>query len=305
MNLISESKGTMLMLLSIVCFTVNTLAVRALSLHFPDCNGWQVTLFRGLAGTLVVVAFFSKGRNLRLRSLIDRPKVIWRGILGATGVAIFYITIIHLGPARAVVINLSYPVFAALLASLFLKEHLGLVKLTWILIGFAGLIIFVGPKSLDGGVSFYDLLAIGGALIAAGVVVLIRTLHRSEHSSTIFASQAIYCILLAAPITTSSTLTLPPAALIGLAVAGIVVAGGQLFMTFAYRHLDVSKGASMQMLLPIATAIGAWFIFDEKLTTIENAGAALTLLATLMVNRRTSKPLLKMPSNPTPIHDNH
>ena len=293
------------MLLSIVCFTVNTLAVRALSLHFPDCNGWQVTLFRGLAGTLVVVAFFSKGRNLRLRSLIDRPKVIWRGILGATGVAIFYITIIHLGPARAVVINLSYPVFAALLASLFLKEHLGLVKLTWILIGFAGLIIFVGPKSLDGGVSFYDLLAIGGALIAAGVVVLIRTLHRSEHSSTIFASQAIYCILLAAPITTSSTLTLPPAALIGLAVAGIVVAGGQLFMTFAYRHLDVSKGASMQMLLPIATAIGAWFIFDEKLTTIEIAGAALTLLATLMVNRRTSKPLLKMPSNPTPIHDNH
>ena len=305
MNLISESKGTMLMLLSIVCFTVNTLAVRALSLHFPDCNGWQVTLFRGLAGTLVVVAFFSKGRNLRLRSLIDRPKVIWRGILGATGVAIFYITIIHLGPARAVVINLSYPVFAALLASLFLKEHLGLVKLTWILIGFAGLIIFVGPKSLDGEVSFYDLLAIGGALIAAGVVVLIRTLHRSEHSSTIFASQAIYCILLAAPITTSSTLTLPPAALIGLAVAGIVVAGGQLFMTFAYRHLDVSKGASMQMLLPIATAIGAWFIFDEKLTTIEIAGAALTLLATLMVNRRTSKPLLKMPSNPTPIHDNH
>lgn len=305
MNLISESKGTMLMLLSIVCFTVNTLAVRALSLHFPDCNGWQVTLFRGLAGTLVVVAFFSKGRNLRLRSLIDRPKVIWRGILGATGVAIFYITIIHLGPARAVVINLSYPVFAALLASLFLKEHLGLVKLTWILIGFAGLIIFVGPKSLNGGVSFYDLLAIGGALIAAGVVVLIRTLHRSEHSSTIFASQAIYCILLAAPITTSSTLTLPPAALIGLAVAGIVVAGGQLSMTFAYRHLDVSKGASMQMLLPIATAIGAWFIFDEKLTTIEIAGAALTLLATLMVNRQTSKPLLKMPSNPTPIHDNH
>lgn len=159
------------MLLSIVCFTVNTLAVRAISHHFPDCNGWQVTLFRGLAGTLVVLAFFSKGRNLRLRSLLDRPKIIWRGILGATGVAIFYITIIHLGPARSVVINLSYPVFAALLASLFLSKHLGFMKLTWILIGLAG--------------------------------------------------------------------------------------------------------------------------------------ASLTLLATFMVNRQTSKPLLKMPSKPTPIHDNH
>ena len=80
-------------------------------------------------------------------------------------------TIIHLGPARAVVINLSYPVFAALLASLFLSKHLGFMKLTWILIGLAG--------------------------------------------------------------------------------------------------------------------------------------ASLTLLATFMVNRQTSKPLLKMPSKPTPIHDNH
>lgn len=304
MNSTSVTRGTILMLLSIVCFTVNTLAVRGLSLHFPDCNGWQVTLFRGLAGTLVVIAFFSKGRNLRLRSLLDRPKVIWRGILGATGVALFYITIIHLGPARAVVINLSYPVFAALLASLFLKEHLGFQKLAWIIIGFTGLMIFVGPRSLNGGVSLYDLLAIAGALLAAGVVVLIRTLHRSEHSSTIFASQAIYCLVLAAPISTTSALTLPPTALIGLALAGIIVAGGQLAMTFAYRHLDVSKGASMQMLLPIATALGAWLLFDEKLTTIEIAGASLTLLATFMVNRQTSKPLLKMPSHPNLIHDN-
>ncbi|YCM45990.1 DMT family transporter [Verrucomicrobiaceae bacterium 227] len=305
MNSTSETRGTILMLLSIVCFTVNTLAIRALSLHFPDCNGWQVTLFRGLAGTLVVIFFFSKGRGLRLAALYDRPKIIWRGILGATGVAIFYVTIIHLGPARAVVINLSYPVFAALLAALFLKESLGTQKLVWILTGFTGLIIFVGPKSLEGGISFFDLLAIAGALIAAGVVVLIRTLHRSEHSATIFASQAIYCIILAAPLSTSSTLSLPPLALIGLALAGIIVAGGQLAMTFAYRHLEVSKGASMQMLLPIATALGAWLLFDEKLEAIEISGAALTLLATLMVNRQASKALLKMPSQPIPIHDNH
>jgi len=91
----------------------------------------------------------------------------------------------------------------------------------------------------------------------------------------------------------------------GPATAGIIVAGGQLAMTFAYRHLDVSKGASIQMLLPIATAIGAWLLFDEKLGPIEITGASLTLLATLMVNRQASKTALKMPSHPIPIHDNH
>gem|GEM_PF-2542118 len=38
---------------------------------------------------------------------------------------------------------------------------------------------------------------------------------------------------------------------------------------------------------------------------LEIAGASLTLLATLMVNRQASKPALKMPSHPLPIHDNH
>jgi drug/metabolite transporter (DMT)-like permease len=60
-------------------------------------------------------------------------------------------------------------------------------------------------------------------------------------------------------------------------------------MTFAYRHLEVSKGASLQLLLPIATGIGAWIFFDETFGPIELLGAALTLLATLMINRRASK----------------
>jgi hypothetical protein len=41
-------------------------------------------------------------------------------------------------------------------------------------------------------------------------------------------------------------------------LAGFIVAAGQLSMTFAYRHLEVSIGASMQLLLPIATGFGAW-----------------------------------------------
>ncbi|MGC6465560.1 MAG: DMT family transporter [Akkermansiaceae bacterium] len=304
MKPISETKGTILMLLSIVCFTANTLVVRALSIHYPGCDGWQVTLFRGVAGMLVVVSLYSGSRGLRLKSLIDRPKIVVRGILGAGGVVIYYLTIIELGAARAVVINLTYPIFAALLAAIVLKESLGLSRLTWIITGFIGLMIFMGPEALDRGLSGYDLLAVGGALLAASVVVLIRTLHQSEHGSTIFASQAAFCILVAAPSSLGESPDLPTPVIIGLSLAGLIVAAGQLTMTFAYRHLAVSKGSSMQMLLPVFTAAGAWLFFEEVLNAIELSGAALTLVATAMVNRGTSKSPLKMPSNPTPIHDN-
>ena len=281
------------MLLSIIFFTVNTLAVRALALALPGCTGWEVTLFRGIAGTIVVVALYSNHGRLRLKSLIDRPKVIARGLLGAIGVALYYITVIELGAARAVVINLTYPIFAAILAKLFLKESLTATKLFWITCGFLGLMIFLAPKAVTVGMSTYDLLAIAGAVIAAAVVVLIRNLHRSEHGSTIFASQAVYCVILTAPFAKGATGEIPLPGVGLLLIAGLIVAAGQLTMTFSYRHLEVSKGASLQLLLPIATGIGAWILFDETFGLIELLGAALTLLATVMINRRASKTISK------------
>lgn len=293
-----ESRGIVLMLLSIFFFTVNTLAVRALALSYPACDGWIVTLFRGIAGTLLVVVLYSRSGSLRLKSLFDRPRIMARGVLGTVGVVLYYLTILELGATRAVVINLTYPIFAALFARVFLGEHLSTRQLTWIITGFAGLLIFLSPKCLESGPGLYDLLAILGAGTAAVVVVLIRSLHRSEHSSTIFASQAVYCVALAAPLTVGTPAP-PPAALGLLFLAGLVVAGGQLAMTFAYRHLPVSRGASLQLLLPIATGIGAWFLFNETIGPVEIAGASLTLLATYKVHPRTSKTNQPTISNPT------
>jgi len=284
------------MLISIVFFTLNTLAVRALALHFPACTGWQITLFRGLVGTAVVVALYSGSRGLRLKSLIDRPLVILRGVLGAVGILCFYITVIELGAARAVVVNLTYPIFAAVLASVFLKERMGHKRLIWILIGFLGLLIFMGPQAINQGFTVFDFIAICGALMAAAVVVLIRGLHRTEHSSTIFASQAVVAALISIPMATPSTASIALPGVVGLILAGIFAAAGQLTMTFAYRHLPVSKGASMQMLLPIATAVGAWIFFGERFGAVEFIGAALTLIATAMVNRQTSKSRTPMAS---------
>ncbi len=281
------------MLFSIIFFTVNTLAVRALALAIPACDGWVVTLFRGIAGTLVVVILYSRSGQLRLKSLVDSPLMIARGALGAIGVTLYYIAVIELGAARAVVITLTYPIFAAILASFVLKEALSAKKLFWITSGFIGLLIFLAPKALTSGIGFYDILALLGAVAAAGVVVLIRKLHQSEHGSTIFASQAVYCALLAIPITQGEPFTLPNSTIFLLFAAGLVVAAGQLTMTFAYRHLEVSKGASLQLLLPIATGIAAWIFFDETFGPIELLGAALTLLATMMINRRASKSLSK------------
>ena len=281
----NEGTGIFQMLASVVLFTINTLMVRWLAISFPEIDGWQTTFFRGLAGVILVWMMFTRGRGLQASHLIRRPLVVGRGLLGAIGIYLYYLSIIHLGAGRAVVINLTYPIFASIIAAVFLKEALSKRKLGWIVAGFAGLVVFLGDQSLSHGVSRYDLLALLGAVVAAGVVVLIRKLHDSEHSSTIYAAQCVYGALIAIPFAAPELPSLPISAGWWLLAAGGIVTFGQLFMTFAYRHLDVSTGASIQMLLPICTALGGYFLFQERFTHIELLGASLTILATYQVMR--------------------
>ena len=128
----SETRGLVLMFASVFFFAANTLAIRGLVGWFPEVTGWHASLYRGVAGMLVVLFLYSFGRGYNFSAILKKPLVIWRGIIGGFGIGLFYITVIKLGPGRASFIGLTYPVFAALLAHHFLKEKLSVKKLMWI-----------------------------------------------------------------------------------------------------------------------------------------------------------------------------
>lgn len=281
----SESRGVLLMLASVVLFAVNVLLIRGLALHVPAIDGWMATLFRSIAGTVVVILCFAPGGHLSLRRVFTSPLLVLRGILGAVGIILFYITVVHLGAGRAVVLNLTYPMFAALIAAVWLREALRPVTFLWIFAGFVGLCLFLtGGRGTESTLS-YDLLGLAGAVVAAVVVVVIRRLHATEHSSSIYAAQCVFGLLVALPVAGPAVPALPAAGWSILLLAGVVVAVGQLTMTFSYRHLTVSKGASLQMLLPLTTALGGYVLFGERFTPLELGGAALTIAATVQVLR--------------------
>lgn len=280
------------MILSVLFFAANTLAIRGLVGWFPEVTGWHASLYRGVGGMLVVLILYSFGRGYCFASLVKKPLVVWRGVIGGFGIGLFYITVIKLGPGRASFIALTYPVFAALLAHHFLKERLSARKLMWILISLLGLGIFFLEKGLAQKISLFDALALFGALLAGIIVVLIKKLHATEHGSTIYGAQAFYGVIFAIPISElsrESALELSAVATGLLLVIGLLAAGGQLTMTFAYRHLDVSRGSALQMVLPLIIAAGSFALFGERFGPIEVIGAAITLSATWMINREASK----------------
>lgn len=276
----SERTGIGLMLGSVVLFAVNALLVRGLSLAVPAADGWVASLFRGVVG-LTVVALFFRG-SFRPSHLFKHRLLMLRGLLGGFGILALYITVVELGAGRAVIINLSYPIFGSLFAALFLGESLPTRAWAWMFAGFGGLLVFLG-----GGVDFaigpYDLLALVGAVAAGAVVVMIRQLRHSESTATIYSAQCLASALIAAGPATEATIQLPTSAILLMALAAVLVAIAQLAMTHAYRSLSVARGSSIQMLLPLVTALGGWWLFGERFSPLELGGAALTLFATTRI----------------------
>lgn len=283
-----DLKAVLWMLSSALLFAGNTLLLRAASLEAEGANGWQATLFRGAVGIALLVIFFGQGRGFSPKRMFANPLVVMRGVIGAFGIITFYITITELGAGRAIVINLTYPMFATVIAAFWLKEKVGVATRWWLVVAMAGLVIFLSDENMRLAPGFYDFVGLAGAFSAGWVVVIIRKLRNQEHPATIYGAQASCSLLLGLPFL-GNTVSLPFAGWGLLAAGAVVVTFAQLIMTSAYQRLSIAKGTSLQMTLPIFTAVGAFFFFGEKFQVHELVGALVTLVAIWRVAGRKRK----------------
>ncbi|WP_309380687.1 DMT family transporter [Cerasicoccus frondis] len=284
-NLSATARGVLLMLLSVVLFSVNCLIVKYLGQR-GEVSFWAVNFYRGLAGTTFAVFLAGAGAGQVLR-VFYKPLLILRGILGGVALAMFYVTVFHMDLGTASVLNLTYVLWGTLFAALFLGERLNRQQALGLAVAFTGIPILCG-FSLEG-IGVYHLVAIGGAISAGGIVMLIRLLVRTESSTTIYAAQAIYGMLVAVPFIGLTDLT-PGFANVALMLgAGVLVAGGQMVMTVAYEHLPVAKGASIQLILPILNAVGGMVFFHETYGLPIILGSALILVGSGIVVRQRQR----------------
>jgi len=237
---------------------------------------------------LAVVAVVYR-RDWQPGHLVRRGKLIQRGLAGGIGVYLTYLCVVKLGAGRATFINNTYVIWGALLAAWMLREKLQPALLVGGALALAGLSLITNVFGTGATPGVYDALAVLSALISAWVVVTIRQLHATEHSSTIFAAQCVYGLVLCG---IPAFLQLQPISGIGLAltaVASVCAAVGQLAMTRAFRDLSVAEGSLLQMLVPVGIAVGGVGFFHERFSIHELAGATLILSGTAFTAlRRTA-----------------
>ncbi len=271
---VHHNRGVVLMLASTASFTTNVLLIRALG-EIQTVNVWLTSSVRFVAGLAVLFVLYR--RELKIGRLFSNSKLAVRGIVGGASVYGFYLTVVHLGAGRATFINNTYVIFGALMAAWLLGERFRAALAWGSVAALAGLALLTNAFGREAHTNVYDLLGILTAIGSAYVVVTIRQLHATEHTSTIFAAQCVYGLLICGVPAALHPEPISTLVWIVMVLAGMFAAAGQIAMTQAFRDLPVAEGSLLQMLVPLGIALGGAVFFHEHFAPHELIGAALIL----------------------------
>lgn len=270
--------GVICMLLSIVFFSANSLTLKYLSQS--NISPWVALLFRASVGMIVILTLFRADKGINFKRAVTDRMLASRGLLGILGTVAYYFTIPALGPGKATLISNTYVVLAALMAAWYLKESLNGAKLAGNALAIFGLGLLVASPSQIVEFGWYESLAVVGALAAAGTVIVIRELTRTESTAMIYTSQCIFVLIGSLPFALVELKQHPLdwSGFCVLILAGVAATVGQLAMTEGFRHLTVAVGGAFQICVPVVIALGGVLLFHETFTQAQIIGAALILI---------------------------
>lgn len=252
----------------------------------------QIVFFRSFFAVFPILFFLGFRKELRTAFTTARPLGhIARGVVGVCSMGLTFFALTRLPLPDAITLNYAQPLLVVVFSSLFLGEPIRIYRWSAVVVGLAGVVIISWPELtlLTSGTGFDDqevlgvLAAFGGAGCSAVAAILVRSLVHSEKTATIvlwFSLVASAVALLTVPLgwqalTWQQTLLLVSAGFCG----GI----GQIFMTSAYRHAEVSTVAPFEYTSMILAIVVGYLAFGDVPTVHMLIGGAIVVGAGIFI----------------------
>lgn len=274
-------KGTLYMTTAGFFFAANVLLLRAFA---SSDSAWLSSGLRFFVGVLICFFLANDGGHRMVLKLFTQRNLMVRGLVGGVGVVCFYAAIPGLGAGKATFIHTSYVVLGPVCALFILGEAFTVKSIVLSALALMGVFLMSGAGMSGWEMSPSFLLAMTSALLSAWAVVLIRQLSRSETSSTIYAAQCVYGLLicLVPAWLALSGVTVNQILILGL--CGILAAGGQLLLTVGFRYLSVAEGCLLNLLTAVMISIGGLIWFQETYNFAEILGVIAILVSCALFN---------------------
>ncbi len=268
-------------------------------------------------GHLMLLRFLSASVTLGVVALMVRPRLPRRADLPALAASgLLGITFCNLGVAygtqtvtagSASMLASLGPVFAALLATLFLHERLR----AWGWVGIA--VSFGGVATIALGEGGGVRLEPGAALVAfgalsQGVSFVVQKAVIGRYGPITLMSYTIWIgtlpLLIFTPGLLDTISTAPLDATVGVVYLGVVAGAlAQCIWLYALSRIPASRASSYLYLIPGLAILLAWGYLGEMPTPLSLAGGVLTLAGVIVVNtlgreRQPARPVVALPVRP-------
>lgn len=270
--------GIVLKLVSVFCLASMAACVKYLG---PAVPPGQVIFFRGLIALIVISVFAARTTGLGVLKTGNWQAHARRSLAGASSMFCWFVALTMIPLAQITAITFTIPLFLTVLAVVFLREVIHWYRWSAIGIGFAGVVITVGPDVLQGGGSALGVgIALAAAVLAAFALMFLRRMSGEEHALTI----TFYFFL------TSTTLALVTTLFVGwpmptssqwilLLLTGVFGVLGQLTMTYSFRYAEASLIAPLDYVTMLYALAVGYYVFGEVPNASIWIGAPLVIAA--------------------------
>jgi drug/metabolite transporter (DMT)-like permease len=171
-------RGILLMLFAALSITAMNVMIRQVS---EQLHVFEIAFFRHLFGTLVLLPLIARAPITRLRTRrLDLHAM--RAVLNLVSMLTFLYGLTLIPLAEVTALTFTSPLFASVLAVIFLKEMMGPRKLVALVIGFVGAMIILRPGFQEVGIGSLCILA--SSAIWACALICIKVAARTESSVT-------------------------------------------------------------------------------------------------------------------------
>lgn len=214
-----------------------------------------------------------------------------RGAVHTLGLALWFLALPHLPLADITAIGFTGPLFIMLGAWLFLREPMRWERWLATAIGFAGVLVVVGPGLGfgAGGGGGYHLLMLASAPVFAASFLITKVLTRTETAGVIVLWQAVTVTLFSLPMALVTWQTPSAVQWIGFALCGLLGSAGHYCLTRSFRAADISATQSVKFLELVWASLLGWLIFADVPTQTTLLGGGVIFAATLWLARRESR----------------
>ena len=277
-------RGILFKLVSVLVFIVMQSLIKA-----AQVPAGEAVFFRSAFAIPVIVVWLTMQGQLSTGFRAIQPMGhIWRGLMGTIAMGLGFAGLTYLPLPEVTAIGYASPLMVVILAAMFLGEEVRLFRLAAVALGLLGVMIVLSPR-LSVGVgagtreAFGVTVVLGGAMFTALAQVFVRKLVLTETTSSIVFYFSVTSTLL-------SLFTIPfgwvwptgtQAAL--LVTCGVLGGIGQIFLTRSYREADASLIAPFDYASMIFSLGIGLFIFGEVPTLTMMSGAALIILAGILI----------------------